>query len=345
MQIKSIKLENYTVFQDISISFNKGINVFIGENATGKTHLMKVLYSACMTSRKDTDFGNKIVRTTLPDDFRLSRLLTRMPGNRTAIVKVGAINEQVDQTKYLSILFDNKTKRWNGIVKGKETWEKTFENDLINFIPAKEMLSHSYQLAAAASVGNVRFDDTYIDIINSAKVDISMGKDSDTKKRILRKIEDITGGKVKYDSGKDEFYLKQGRANLEFNLVAEGLKKSGLLWILAKNGTLERGSVLFWDEPEANLNPKSISIIAEILLELQNNGVQIFVATHDYFLAKYLDIFGKKGNESNQISYYSLYRSRDDGTVKCEQAEEFTLLTNNPIVYTYLQVYRDEVMS
>lgn len=344
MIIKSIKLENYTVFQDLIISFGSGINVLIGENATGKTHLLKLIYAACMSSRKDIDFGNKIVRTMLPDEFQISRLITRMPGNHNASVKVTGYEEKNGQTKTLSIEFNNKTKRWEGNVKGKETWEKAFGGEICNFIPAKEILSHSYQLTAAASVGNVRFDDTYIDIINSAKVDISMGKDSASKSALLKKIESITGGKIKYETQKDEFYLKNGNVNLEFNLVAEGIRKAGLLWLLTKNGTLEKGSILFWDEPEANLNPACISMIAEVLLELQRNGVQIFVATHDYFLAKYLDIFSKQRNETEKVTYYSLYRLSEKESVLCETAEEFTLLKNNPIIQTYLQVYRDEVL-
>lgn len=54
-----------------------------------------------------------------------------------------------------------------------------------------------------------------------------------------------------YDEKKDEFYLKSGNSKQEFNLVAEGIRKMALLWQLVKNGTLEKGSVLFWDEPEA----------------------------------------------------------------------------------------------
>ena len=45
MIIKRIKLDNYTVFEDQQIEFDPGINVFIGENGTGKTHILKVLYS------------------------------------------------------------------------------------------------------------------------------------------------------------------------------------------------------------------------------------------------------------------------------------------------------------
>lgn len=67
-----------------------------------------------------------------------------------------------------------------------------------------------------------------------------------------------------------------------------------LLWQLVKNGTLEKGSVLFWDEPEANINPTYLSIIVELLYELQRDGVQIFVSTHDYMLAKYFETRKKR---------------------------------------------------
>lgn len=53
---------------------------------------------------------------------------------------------------------------------------------------------------------------------------------------------------------------------------------------------MKKGSVLFWDEPEANVNPLYISIIVDLLLELQRKGVQIFISTHDYMLASYFEV-------------------------------------------------------
>ena len=345
MILKHVKLENYTVFENLSIHFQEGIHVFIGENATGKTHLLKLLYAACRANRPDTDFGHKIVRTMLPDGYHLSRLIMKSQGNRTAKVRITASGDSQEKESVLSISFDRKTKKWSGSVTGKDSWEKAFAKDISNFIPAKEILSHSYQLSAATNVGNVRFDDTYLDIIDAAKIDLSMGKNSRTKNHLLKKIEEITDGKVKYDQKKDEFYLRKGNSSMEFNLVAEGVKKAGLLWILAKNGTLEKGSVLFWDEPEANLNPVHTSTIAELLLDLQQNGVQVFIATHDYFLAKYLDILSKQRNEADRVTFYSFYRSDDQEHTLCEIAEEFTLLQNNPIIETFIQIYRDEVLT
>lgn len=340
MNIKSVKLENYTVFENVSVDFVEGINILIGENATGKTHLLKLLYSACQANRSDVDFAQKIVRTMMPDDFRISRLVNRKPGNHQARVLINASQRDRNVNSQLSISFDKKTKKWTVNTKGKESWEKNFKENFSIFIPAKEILSHSYKLAAATSVDNVRFDDTYIDIINSAKIDIAMGKNPGTRANLLNRIEKMTNGQVIYDANKDEFYLKKGNSKQEFNLVAEGVKKMGLLWLLAKNGTLEKGSVLFWDEPEANINPAYLSTIAELLLEIQRSGVQVFLSTHNYFLVKYFDI---KKKSQDVVSYYSLYRESNDTGVSCEQSDQFTLLENNPIIQTFLQIYRDEI--
>ena len=45
---------------------------------------------------------------------------------------------------------------------------------------------------------------------------------------------------------------------------------------------------MFWDEPEANINPKYIPVLAELLIMLETEGVQIFVSTHELFF--YLNI-------------------------------------------------------
>ena len=138
----------------------------------------------------------------------------------------------------------------------------------------------------------------------------------------------------------DRFYLKPGtQAKLEFNLVAEGLRKIALLWQLIKNGTLEKGSVLFWDEPEANINPKYIPVLAELLIMLETEGVQIFVSTHDYFLSKYIEV---KRRQDSKVQYISLYKN-ENNKVLCEIAPEFELLEYNAIMDTFRQLYREEI--
>lgn len=333
MSIKKIQLENFTVFEKLSVDFTTGINVFIGENGMGKTHVMKLLYSACRAAKHDVSFSNKTVRVFYPDKSSIQRLVRRKNAGGSANVKIQTENSSI------AMSFTTQTRRWDAIVKNEEAWER--QNDGLEsvFIPAKEILSNAYNLHEAASRGNIEFDDTYLDIIASARVDISVGKDSARKKKYLDKLQKINKGKVFVEE--DRFYLKPGnQAKIEFNLVAEGIRKIALLWQLIKNGTLEKGSVLFWDEPEANINPIHIPVIAEMLLMLQRDGVQVFVSTHDYFLTRYLEV---KRCESDVVSFYSFYREEEDGMIECERADEFAALDHNAILSTFRQLYREEI--
>jgi recombinational DNA repair ATPase RecF len=82
MGIQKILLTNFTVFEELEIEFCQGINIFIGENGTGKTHLMKLLYAACKAMHPKVSFSQKIVQTFRPDDFSIGRLVKRKPGYR-----------------------------------------------------------------------------------------------------------------------------------------------------------------------------------------------------------------------------------------------------------------------
>ncbi|MBQ6828846.1 MAG: AAA family ATPase [Thermoguttaceae bacterium] len=329
MPLKKLTLKRFTVFEELELEFASGINVFIGENGTGKTHVMKTLYAAWQAIDPGTAFAQKLVRVFLPDDLRIGRLVRRKQGVNDASVRVVAFDGDGPEVK-IAAAFNSKTKKWDAKTTGEETWEKTLAGLRAAFIPAKEILSNAYNLNAAVAVNNVSFDDTYLDVANAAKVDVSVGKNAESKRKILDQIETIIEGKVYFDSQRDEFYLKKGNTKLEFNLIAEGIRKIALVWQLAKNGALEKGAVLFWDEPEANLNPIHIPTIVELLLTLQRNGVQIFIATHDYVLAKYLEI---RAQESDDVAFFSLYK--DGETVACERERRFSALRENPIMKAF----------
>ncbi|MFR8309704.1 MAG: AAA family ATPase [Negativibacillus sp.] len=348
MFIQKISLKNITVFDTLDMQFSDGINVFIGPNGVGKTHLLKILYSACCAADPKVSFSNKIVSCFAPDEHRISRLVRRKQGNNDASIDITSKNEKIGKllsnsktfnSKTLSASFSNKTSKWDSEVAGEEGWEKQREGLSSVFIPAKEILSHSYNLNAAVAMNNVFFDDTYLDVINAAKIKVSSGKDAAIKKTLLSQIEAIIEGKVFFDKERDEFYLKHGNTKIEFNLVAEGIRKIALLWQLVKNGVLVSGSVLFWDEPEANINPIHIPIIAEILLNLQQNGVQIFISTHDYFLNKYLEV---KRQTSDKVMFHSFFYD-EDHTVAVESSPHFKELTHNSILDTFISLYQEEI--
>ena len=333
MPLTRIKIENFTVFEDITIPFSKGLNILVGENGMGKTHVMKLAYAACQSRKHDVSFSQKTTMLFRPDQSGIGRLVNRNKnGENTARVLVESDIAQIGMS------FSTKTKKWDAEVKSEEKWEKQMSGTTSVFIPAKEILSNAWNLDAAVKMGNVEFDDTYLDIIAAAKIDISTDVDSEARKKYLKILQKISNGKVTVQD--DRFYLKPGtQAKLEFNLVAEGIRKIALLWQLIKNGTLEKGSVLFWDEPEANINPKYIPVLAELLIMLEKEGVQIFVSTHDYFLSKYIEV---KREKDSDVQYISLYKD-EKNQVQCEIAKEFELLEHNTIMDTFRQLYREEI--
>ena len=334
MPLTRIEVKNFTVFENINIPFSKGLNILIGENGLGKTHIMKLAYAACRASKHDVSFPQKATMLFRPDQSSIGRLVNRnRNGNNTACVSVES------DTAKIGMSFTTRTRKWDAEVTTEGKWIRQMSDLTSVFIPAKEILSNSWNLDAAVKMGNVEFDDTYLDIIAAAKIDISRGVDSIDKKKYLKILQKISTGKVTIQE--DRFYLKPGtQAKLAFNLVAEGLRKIVLLWQLIKNGTLEKGTVLFWDEPEANINPKYIPVIAELLLMLESEGVQIFISTHDYFLSKYIEV---KRNKNSKVQYISLYKDENEQRVQCEISEEFELLEHNTILDTFRQLYREEI--
>ena len=328
MYIKHLELENFTVLHELHMEFSRGINVFIGENGMGKTHVMKALYSACQATKPDVSFAQKLVRVFRPDGFGIHRLLSRSNRGGRARIQVISDNASIEMT------FTNRTSKYGATVTGEEKWEKQAGNVESTFIPAKEILSNSRNLPEAVMKGNVEFDDTYIDIIAAARINLSHGPDTVERKRYLKILHQITQGSV--TMADERFYLKPGnQARIEFNLVAEGIRKIALLWQLIKNGTLEKGAVLFWDEPEANINPKYIPVLADMLLELQRNEVQIFISTHDYVLAKYLEI---KSRRTDDLQYHSFYA--EDKEIHCETGM-FSDLKHNAILDAFSKLMDD----
>ena len=113
-------------------------------------------------------------------------------------------------------------------------------------------------------------------------------------------------------------------------MMSEGLRKIGSILRLLQNGEIGAGGVLLWDEPEANLNPSVAVIVAEMLMKLASAGVQVIVATHDYFVSETL---GLRARESNSTStrFFSFVRSKDRISVGVTYADDIDDLIENAI--------------
>ena len=127
-------------------------------------------------------------------------------------------------------------------------------------------------------------------------------------------LEEAMGGKVELtDAG--GFYLNVNGVRMEMHLVAEGLRKLAMIARLIATGSLVDKGYLFWDEPEANLNPKVIKSIAKTILQIARGGVQVFIATHSLFLLRELHILHAREFAETRVRCFGLHADADGGVV------------------------------
>ncbi len=330
MSLTKLEFERFTAFDKLTLELSPGINVFIGANGTGKTHLMKVAYAACDVTKTKMNFAEKLNRVFLPSGRSIGRL-----AKRNKVSTTGAAAVYRDDLK-IRVSFSNRAETPESAkVTGQPDWlAKPIESV---FIPVKEMLSNGPGFRSLYAQREIHFEEIYADILDRAYRPPLRGPADKGRKKLLEQLQKAIDGKVIVSN--EEFFLKNKQGNLEFTLLAEGIRKLGLLWTLIQNGTLLDGSVLFWDEPETNLNPKMFGALMQIMLDLQSAGVQIFVATHDYVVLKELDL---RRENHHEIAYHSLFHD-DHGVVQCKRASQFLDIDPNAIAQAFSDLYDREV--
>ena len=191
------------------------------------------------------------------------------------------------------------------------------------FLPTRELLTIYPGFVSLYETTELPFEETWRDTCILLGAGLAKGPRLHDIKALLEPLEDQLGGKVVLDQ--DKFFVKTKSGNLEVHLVAEGMRKLAMIARLVANGSLnERGS-LFWDEPEANLNPRVIRQVARTILQLCDRGIQVFVATHSLFLMRELDVLLRQKEshelfENVEAKFFGLHPTEKNG-VRVQQGE------------------------
>jgi predicted ATPase len=313
MAIDHVEIKDFLVFRgEFAVDFCPGLNVLIGANATGKTTLMKVMYGLCAGTN-----GLKLF-----SEYFSSEQTENCPRSFDCQIETGNFFVR-RRYREASAEFEQSPELAAAPLKAV-------------FIPVAEMLSHSDGLLELNVKYEMPYDRTQIDVLVNAGLPVTREITPNAAK-VLDRIGKVIDGEVLYDE--DKYYvLKNNGLKVEFTLEASGYQKFGLLWKLLRNGLLESGSVLFWDEPEAGINPDLMSVLVDILLELQRGGVQIFIATHNEILASYFDVNRK---DDDCVTFYAFYK--DGEAVKADMSDRFDLLEPNHLTNEQVKLYEREV--
>ena len=348
-KIKSVTIENFTCFEKVHLDFSTGINLFIGENGTGKTHVLKAMYamlrknpiveSIQLTSDKNGQKGSK---------FNYSTHL-----NIEDVFKDANCSRDKRNKYTIDIKFDNNEVVSFGLNSTKDGFESIFlplqedTNFLYNlkplFIPSTEMLSWFKGFVPAYEQRESGFDATFYDLGKALSLLPLRENIIPNKKEMLELIEETTNILVTQVNG--EFYVSvKEKDSKAFNAsrVASGINKLAQMIYLIRNGTLTKDTILFWDEPEVNLNPKYIRLVADFLMALAKAGVQIFVATHDYLLAHYLSTKAdyREVTDAPPMKFFAF--TKGEGGTQVEDADSLAGIQNNTLLDEYADLYELE---
>lgn len=318
--ISTLEVNNFTLFDKIKLEFSKGINIFIGENGTGKSQILKLIYT--LTTVNNTFYKKNRNKETYLSELIVENLEAVFRGKRMQnLISFDFNRDESD----INMNFSNYninfsiTEHTSSQVKINK-FSTNGSPQKILFIPAKEMLSNFKGFRNLWEEYVISFDKTFYDLVKA--LDRPLLKDISNIKEMNSALENILDGEIIQENG--EFLLKRKKDGRKVfsSMMAEGLRKIGTLSYLLKNNSLSNESILIWDEPEANLNPKNIQKIAKLLVALERFGVQIFIATHSLFLIKEIEILKK--DESN-VKYFGFGFDKNHH-MRVSQNKEFEYL-------------------
>lgn len=293
--IKAFSLKNYGPIKQISAKSLGKINLILGKNSTGKTFLLKALYST-IRSHEEAKRGhsNQNLVDALSEKLywtfqaeKLGDIVTR--GERNILNGSLTLEDNSSvayhfgrsTTKRVSLSHDNLSNRQSNSI----------------FLPPKEVLSLIDVIYKSSVIEKLfGFDATYVDLVTALKIPTQKGRNHDAFESSRKSLEKMFSGKVEYDSKSENWFYKKGNSRFTMMETAEGIKKVAILDTLLGNRFLDKDSIVFIDEPESALHPTAIVEFLDIIQVLAQAGIQFFLATHSYYVVKKLLLLANENN-------------------------------------------------
>lgn len=335
--IRKLTVEGMTVFQrPESFHFVPGINIIVGGNDSGKSHLMKLCYAiskwGCGGSRRDLPevwAEEKRLRQDLLRVFGTRDLtsLTSRSGGKDIVARVKASLEgEKVPTGTADVAFQFKAHCEEEGLRISTMPERYLSSNAV-FLSPREVLSiyPCYMQAGKR----------YPELLDSASWELCRALETEPSaplpqalRYVVKQIEHLLGGKLQRRNGR--FYLQRpGQETLELNLIAEGFKRIGTLGLLLSNGTVRPGTALFWDEPEMNLNAGHLPLLVNLMMTLCRAGVQLVLTTHSLFLLRELVIqLAEAQNRSTTRRFFGLQAGRVENGKRVSEADELDKLAH-----------------
>lgn len=318
--LKTAEFQNFTCIPNGTWEFTDGVNVIIGENGLGKSHVLKAVYSMLRVQAEQVEssksglekaYASKLVAVFRPE--RLGRLVKRKRGRERCEISLHFDNDKLST----GIAFATNAQTQVELTQAAD--QSLAQSPA--FFPTRELVTLCPWFFPFYETYHLEFEETWRDTVALLSNPTLKGLKEKQVQEIMKPLESAMGGKVVLDSQTGRLYLQiPGEGKVEMPLIAEGLRKIAMLARLVSTGVLLRQGFLFWDEPETNLNPKLIKTIAESIVRVARSGVQVFVATHSLFLLRELHMLLNENSYSEVGQRWFALAETGEG-VRLEQSD------------------------
>ena len=316
--LNEARFQNFTCVPNSTWQFSPRINVIVGENGLGKSHVLKALYTLLKVQENTKDlsksalekaYADKLVAVFRPEN--LGRLTKRKQGRERCEIALNLSNAKNNCT----IGFSTNSKSQVDVIKAPTEGL----TQAPAYLPTRELVTLCPWFLPLYDNYHLEFEETWRDTISLLGNPTIKGPREKDVARVVKPLEAAIGGKIVVDTQSGRFYLQApGEGLMEMPLVAEGIRKVAMLARLISTGTLLKQGFLFWDEPEANLNPKLIRIVAASIVSVAATGVQVFIATHSLFLLREIELLlAEESHSKLPVRWFAL--AQKDNSVILEQ--------------------------
>jgi len=330
--IKKIEIENFMQLKSQKLAFSN-INIFAGVNDTGKTSLLKLIY-ASVKAREEAKNKSSI--------NKFGEYFSQKLRNVFDIDKLGNLVTKKEKTLNVELFFNDKsTHHFSFSSQAEKNFQtcSNLDNQDFNiqstFLPPKEVLTIQKIIRTMVEKYDLKgYDDTYYDLVKSLDIPISRGPLSKGFKEADTELQNSLDGRLKQQEN-GSFRFEKGKQSFSISLTAEGVKKIGIINQLLKNKTIDKNTILIIDEPEVALHPSIIEKVAKILFDLSQVGVQIFIATHSYFILKSFQLLAYEHNKD--VFFFNL--DKRDEEIKIEPSNLKDGIPKNEIVDSSIALF------
>jgi predicted ATPase len=381
--IERLEIKNFTTFNSLTLDLSPKINIIIGENGTGKTHLLKAAYGLCAgaplfknkpgTGKEELKAAltRKLLRLFMPLDDKLGKM------HRQGAIEQACLSVQFAQGQKISTTFFYNSKAFD--IQEWNNYEQ-YQSEAV-FIPTKEVLSlvkgmtnesHDQQTV------ELIFDDGYVDLANA----LMQSGEEDSEARInldprlntiIPELVNLIGGRYQWENGGFCFqagqYEEKAAPNrskakaaqmyqdstvTEFvaanghvyssGMTAEGFRKIGILHRLLSNGTLTPGS----SGPLFWDEPES-NMNPKLMKLLVQLLLELSRNGQQVILATHDYVLLKwfdlltEKGKSDHVRYHILHRDDDSNEIILESRDDYSVISKSAISNTYAELYDEDV--